>query len=175
MGNKYGSFSSWLLTSIGDATGFFEWPLEYSESWRRKQLRHASKQSYSTAILRLKGRGLIKVVKKGDRKFLVLTSHGELEKLILKSRLDKPAFWDGKWRIIIFDIPEDFRDKRDLLRGLLKNNGFIKLQASVFINPYPLNREAVAYLQQAKLMPYIRIIRVDEMDNDLDLKKKFHL
>ena len=72
-----------------------------------------------------------------------------------------------------FDIPEDARDKRDSLRSLLKKLGFVKLQASVFINPYPLNREALAYLRQSDLMGYIRIIKVEEMDSDLDLKKKF--
>ena len=83
--------------------------------------------------------------------------------------------WDGKWRLVIFDIPESSREKRDHLRYLLKQNKFCKLQASVFISPYPLNREALEYLQFSKLFDYIRILRVDEMDNDSDLRKKFKL
>ncbi len=45
----------------------------------------------------------------------------------------------------------------------------------MFINPYSLNREAVSYLKESGLMDYIRILKVEEMDNDLDLQKKFKL
>ncbi|MEK7161155.1 MAG: CRISPR-associated endonuclease Cas2, partial [Patescibacteria group bacterium] len=83
--------------------------------------------------------------------------------------------WDGQWRMVIFDIPEDFREKRDLLRSLLKRNQFIKLQASVFISPYALNREAIEYLNISGLKRYIRIIKIDEIDSDEDLKKRFNL
>jgi CRISPR-associated endonuclease Cas2 len=75
----------------------------------------------------------------------------------------------------MFDIPEDHRDKRDKLRRLLKRNNFIKLQASVFISPYALNKQAVEYLKETGLDEYIRILRVDAIDKDEDLKKKFKL
>ena len=48
-------------------------------------------------------------------------------------------------------------------------------QASVFISPFRLNREAVWYLKKTGLIEYIRILRVDEMDEDKHLKKHFHL
>ncbi len=175
MSNKYGSLSSILLTAIGESTGFFQWPLEHTDSWRRNQLKGASKKSCYESIRRMKSKGLVKVAKKGSNNFLALTSKGELEKLFVKASISKSNHWDGKWRIVIFDVPEEARDKRDQLRGLLKRNNFVKLQASVFINPYPLNREAIGYLQQSGLMNYIRIIKVDEMDNDEELRKRFDL
>ena len=164
-----------LVTAIGEATGFFEWPLPYSEGWRRKQLSGASRKKCYDAILRLKQRGLVKVVNNGDKKFLALTGKGELEKLFIKAKIVKVKEWDGKWRMVLFDIPEGASEKRDRLRWLLKRNGFVKLQASVYINPYPMNREAIAYLKETGLMPYVRIIRIDEVDNDADLRKKFNL
>lgn len=75
----------------------------------------------------------------------------------------------------MFDIPEGCKEKRNVLRILLKQNGYIKLQASVYINPYPLNREAVRYLNNSGLRSYIRIIKVEEMDFEKDLIKKFGL
>ncbi len=175
MRSKYGSLTSLLLTAMGEATGFFEWPLEYTDSWRINQLKGASRKSCYEAMRRMKSRGLVKIVKKDDKHFIILTREGELEKLFIKAKITKTCHWDGKWRIIIFDIPEDARDKRDQLRRLLKINNFLKLQASVFINPFPLNREAVLYLNESGLANYIRIIRVDEMDNDKELRKKFNL
>jgi phenylacetic acid degradation operon negative regulatory protein len=87
----------------------------------------------------------------------------------------KTEKWDKNWRLIIFDIPETSREKRDELRWLLKKNHFIKLQSSVFISPYSLNREAIAYLKQTGLINYIRILKVSEIDDDKYLIKKFGL
>lgn len=47
----------------------------------------------------------------------------------------KPSKWDGKWYIITFDIPESCRTKRNAFREKLKELGFGKLQASVYISP----------------------------------------
>ena len=134
-----------------------------------------SRKHVYDSIYSLKRRGLVKAVSKNEKKFISLTSKGQLELLLSKAALKKPSKWDGRWRIMIFDIPEDSRDKRNKLRSLLKRNGFIKLQASVFISPYPLNREAIKYLRESGLISYIRIIRADEIDDDRDLRKKFSL
>ena len=55
--------------------------------------------------------------------------------------------------------PKERSKKRDQFRWLLKRHGFIKLQASVYISPYPISREAIEYLNKSVLMPYIRIIQ----------------
>ena len=119
-------------------------------------------------------KGLIKYVDKNNERFVKLTKKGQLEALLAKARLaEKPIKWDGRWRVIIFDIPEDSNDKRAFFRYLLKKNNFLQLQQSVYISPYPLNREAISYLKETKLIGYIRILKVEELDSDKDLKKKF--
>ncbi len=131
--------------------------------------------SYRNTVYHLQKKGSIKVIKKDGQKFLKLTGKGQLEVLLAKAKIPKISKWDGKWRIIIFDIPENAKNQRDRLRYLLRANNYKKLQASVYINPYALNREAVSYLRETGLINYIRIIKVEEMDNDEDLKKKFNL
>ncbi len=124
MGNKYGKITSELLTAIGESTGFFEWPLEYSEGWRRKQLASYKRKSCDETIRRMERKGLVRVSIKNGRKFLALSKRGRLEKLFIKAHVVKPLHWDGKWRMVIFDIPEEARSERDRLRSLLKKNGF---------------------------------------------------
>ena len=75
----------------------------------------------------------------------------------------------------MFDIPEGSKEKRAILRSLLKRNDFCKLQASVYISPFSLNREAISYLNSSGLRDYIRILKVEEMDYDKDLLKRFGL
>jgi DNA-binding transcriptional regulator PaaX len=130
----------------------------------RNRVLFSTKGSFNSTLYKFQKRGWIKLVDKNAERFIKLTAKGELEALVAKAKLPFNGKWDGKWRLIIFDIPADYNKHRDLLRRLLKKN-----------NPYPLNREAVKYLQEAKLTPYIRIIKVEEMDNDRELRKLFNL
>lgn len=162
---------------VGEATGLFSWPLEYTEGWRQKQLRNYKSKKIYNSLYYLKRQGLVKEASKNGRKFLILTQKGQLEVLLSKARDKNPAEqnWDGKWRLIIFDIPEEAHDKRDKLRRILKEMGFIKLQASVFISPFPIAGSAVDYLKQSGLIEFIRFGRLDELDDDRKLKEKFKL
>lgn len=143
--------------------------------WRRRILHGGSYASYKSSVYNLRKRGVIKIISKDGKKFLQLTKKGELEVLLAKAKLPVKGKWDGKWRIIIFDIPEGAKHLRNKFRSLLKKNNFRKLQASVYVSPHPLNREAIKYLEQTGLMSYIRIIKVEEMDNDSQIRKKFGL
>ena len=149
-------------------------PLETKHAWTRR-LMHTDPDSYRHALRRLKKQGYVQIVSKQGKKFIHLTSSGELELLMKKVGVQANGVWDKKWRIIMFDIPERSKEKRTLLRWLLKRNNFFKLQASVYITPYALNREAVSFLNKSGLTEFIRILRVDEIDDDRHLRKKFGL
>jgi phenylacetic acid degradation operon negative regulatory protein len=43
--------------------------------------------------------------------------------------------WDGKWRVVVFDLPEDKRGLRNELRRQLKHARFGGLQGSVWVSP----------------------------------------
>lgn len=45
--------------------------------------------------------------------------------------------WDGRWRLVLFDLPETHRKARLSLRRALKDNGFGWLQNSAWISPHP--------------------------------------
>ncbi len=142
--------------------------------WQGKPL--GDHKDFYQIVYYLAKKGLIQYVDKNNERFMKLTKKGQLEALLAKARIpQKPQKWDGKWRLIIFDIPERSQTKRDLFRWLLKKNGFMLVQQSVYINPYPLNREAVEYLKKTGLMQFIRIMKVEEIDSDIDLRKRFKL
>lgn len=130
---------------------------------------------FKNMVYHLRRKGWVDILENSNERFIKLTKNGELEALLAKARLPRRGRWDGKWRVVVFDIPEYVSPRRDLFRRLLKKNGFIRLQASVFISPYSLNREALAYLRETGLINYIRIMKVEEMDSDTDLRKKFNL
>jgi len=131
--------------------------------------------SARAVFYRLQKRGLLKFIRYKENRFVQLTKQGQMEALLQAARVYKIESWDGKWRLIVFDIPEDSKHQRDRFRRLLLKNNFIKLQGSVFISPYPLNAAAIEYLKESGLIEYIRILRVDAMDKDGDLRKHFGL
>mgnify|MGYP001578377279 FL=1 len=143
---------------------------------RRKELYARLAQ----ARYRLKQRGLVKEEKHSTNGMhLVLTSLGEksIEKILAREyRIPEPIRWDGKWRVLIFDIQEKRRRVRLVLRHLLMGAGFIRLQDSVWIHPYPCD-EFVA-LVRAHLssgVGELRSLVAEALESDRLLREHFGL
>ncbi len=92
------------------------------------------------SIKNLADTGLIERLEGGQSEYARLTAKGRIkassQKLDTSSSLVNPA-WDGKWRLILIDLPEDRKAEREALRYLLKKAGFIMLKNSVWASPYP--------------------------------------
>ncbi len=109
-----------------------------------KELGKAEQKKLSDIFSEFQRMGWIKIRKEGKQIYISLTKEGR--KRAKKHRIDdlkicKPQVWDGRWRVLIFDVPEKTRIKREALRGKLKELGFTKLQKSVWIHPYPCENE----------------------------------
>lgn len=55
--------------------------------------------------------------------------------------------WDGKWRLVIFDIKEKERYLRDMLREKLVELGFGRLQKSIYLSPFDFNQDLAEFFQ----------------------------
>ncbi len=135
---------------------------------------HQERQLTRT-IRRLEKQGWITHERTETKRIYKLTAQGELEALLAKVTIAKPSeTWDGKWRLLMFDIPEGARDVRKRLRLTLRNMNFYCLQASIYISPWPMSREVIRLLKASKLMRYIRLARAD-FDDDSDLRRIFKI
>ncbi len=128
---------------------------------------------------RLKRNRLIILTEK-DGKFKVeLTEKGKRkvkEIQFLNMNIEKPTFWDNKWRIVIFDIPDKYKRRaRDALREKLQKMKFYQLQKSVWVHPYPCEEEIQFLCELFDITPYVNIIFADNIYNDIKLRKHFRL
>lgn len=169
-----------ILLDLGENIPFFESPyVRMKRLWREDRGIPAPPMwRYNRAIKYLEYREKLKIIKQGDRLFFKLTKKGRVEALLARlASSDKKLKmkWDGKWRLIIWDIPESSSGQRNKIRYFLKNLGFYQLQLSVFVRPHPLPGEAVAYLKESGLLKFIRFLRVDKLDDDEFLREHFHL
>ncbi|MDP3991333.1 MAG: hypothetical protein U1C56_01140 [Candidatus Curtissbacteria bacterium] len=124
------------------------------ERIKRKQ------QSFYSTLYRLQRQGFIKKTK--DRNLTATILGKEKYKKILKrlpSRSHKPQR-DDSLKVVIFDIPEKEKYKRDWLRDQLQDLGFKMLQKSVWIGRRKLPGEFMEDIRDLKLLPYVEIFSV---------------
>ena len=123
-----------------------------------------------------------KLVKKGLLKFsnghYELTKEGEkLLKLwsMTSYELKKPRKWDKKWRIIIFDIPNTKRRKREKISEIFHQAGLYRLQESIWV--YPYDCEDIIGLLKTELGVGKEVLYViaDEIENDKHLRGHYEL
>lgn len=109
---------------------------------------------------------------------VVLSEFGKkkaLEYKIDEITIKTPTEWDGKWRIVIFDIPERQRKARDALRVKLKELRFYELQKSVFVFPYHCRDEIDFIIEFFNIRPFVRYAEMINPTNEAQLKLKFNL
>jgi phenylacetic acid degradation operon negative regulatory protein len=63
--------------------------------------------------------------------------------------------WDGKWRLVVYNIPEQYRAFRDRLRSRLHNQGFASLSTSLWISPYDFRSELERFIRDKKMSTYV--------------------
>lgn len=112
-----------------------------TQYFQNKKLR---RERFLQDLKRLQDRKLIDYRQLPDGKVkITLTKQGKEKTLMFD--LDRMALpkqsWDGKWRLIVFDIPDRQKKAREALRQKIKDLGLYPLQKSVFITPYDCENE----------------------------------
>jgi len=106
-----------------------------------------------------------------------LTDRGKLRALNIqfKKLNNKKEHWDRRWRMVAFDIPEEFKKGRNALRYRLRLAGFYELQESLFLYPYDCEKEIKTFIELFKLKKYVRFALLEFIDNQDDIKRIFGL
>ena len=136
--------------------------------WRaRKIFQQLEKQKYVNIQYNPDGSISVKITKEGMTKALTY----QLESLKIKI----PNKWDGKWRIVIFDIPNKYKQVRDIFRMRLKQLGLKQLQESVYVSPYKCFEE-IEFLRELYGVAFtVSYLLVEKIENDNHLKNDFDL
>ncbi len=170
-----------LLLLGGFALGLSYTPHRYFRVLTQigKEWDKINRQSLQRAIRALYESKLTGIEKKSDGTIqLILTEQGKKKALSYKlteMRIVKPRYWDKKWRVVVFDIPENLRKARDVVRQYLKQFGFYQLQKSVFVIPYECKDELDFLIELYDVRKYVRQFIATGVDNELHLKDIFNL
>ena len=102
-------------------------------------------QAIKKSIYRAREKGWIRP---GELK---LTDEGKKriqDRLHLEKKIPQ---WDGKWYIVLFDVPEKQRSKRNAFRGFLKRLDFGKLFESAWISSFSVLGEVDKFIRENNL------------------------
>jgi DNA-binding transcriptional regulator PaaX len=141
-----------------------------------------SEKQIKNAFNHLKQKKLIEIKAYKNEEVIVKLTNRGMERVRTFSVdtlfIPKPKAWDGKWRILIFDIPTRpklYNLAREALRKKVKELGFQQIQKSVWAYPYECEDELLFVAEIFEVQKYIEILTVEKMLYMDDLKRKFQL
>lgn len=152
--------------------------LRYLQDKDRREWRK-ERQKLQAAIERLRKHRLVRYIERGGETHILITQEGkstlrkfDIEYLIIQ----KPEKWDGKWRMALFDIPEEYRQGRNALREKLSELGFHSLQKSAFVFPYECRDEIDFVANFFDVEKYIQYVICEDLGyNEAKMREHFGL
>ena len=112
----------------------------FDRSRKEKKQKNSARLLYdvNSTIVRLAKEKCIKVEYREDGTYVSLTEKGKGRLLQYESSAhrENKDDWDGKWRLVVFDVSERKRKIRDTFRRSLVSYGFMRMQNSVWIYPF---------------------------------------
>lgn len=146
---------------------------------KRMGKKQNEKRRFAEAFSRLRQSRLVITREKSDGTFVIqLTEQGKrkIQEIEFQNVVPpRPAQWDGIWRIVIFDIPNKKKPAREALRSKLKEWNFYQLQESVWVCPWPCEKEIELLVELFDIFPYVNMIEAKRIKNDVKLKSYFKL
>lgn len=124
---------------------------------------------------RLVKSGLLEYEKNGLLRITTLGRKVLLRETYIDRIKDKNKKWDGKWRVLIFDIPEYRKSDREYLRLTLISIGFMKLQNSVWVYPYDCEDLITLLKADMKIGKDVLYMIVEALEYDKPVRKFFGL
>jgi hypothetical protein len=118
-----------------------------------------------------KGNTVITLTKKGKER-AELFGAGKL----LSQKIEVKQNWDGKWRIVMFDLENKKTTQRNAIRLFLKRCGFVLIQKSVWVYPHDCSKEVNFIRSFFRLSEReFRFIVCEHIGDDSVFKKHFKI
>lgn len=139
-----------------------------------------SKRQVRRVLKDLEKKEIISLEKNGEEVRVKLKGwlHPQIQKYSLKGILEykrKKKTWNGKWFLVIFDVPEKQRNKRNYLRQFLRFIGFYQYQQSVYIYPFECKEEIALIKKIVEGGKYITYVIAESIENEQAAKRHFQL
>ncbi|HBQ50577.1 CRISPR-associated endonuclease Cas2 [Candidatus Daviesbacteria bacterium RIFCSPLOWO2_01_FULL_38_10] len=152
--NSLNYFLLFALEKSIDGVAYFDQFVNNPGYWAYGTGKDFDKPVISQAIKRLREKGYLETSVDEGKVMMKLTELGA----DALGFVDQNKPWDKKWRIVIYDIPEDKRGVRDLFRRRLKEWGFKKWQQSTWITKKDVTEKLRKLVKKLGITNWVAII-----------------
>lgn len=164
MGSKKKSLTNAILLGLEktvDGVVRLEDFTTHSYIYARGYDRPLKKSALSIALKRLREKGYLEKEHNEGKIIFKLTQAGQ--EFLTLSKSDDEIEWDQKWRLVIFDIPENKRGVRDILRSRLKMWGFTPWQKSVWATKKNITQKLRRFVSELGIEDWVLVIESDNV------------
>jgi len=158
-----------IAAAMGNAVQVFK-QFESSKHFSKKQIKNSINHLYRQKLIEYvadqDGKTIVKITKKGETRLRAFA--------IDLIEIKKSNKWDGKWRLVMFDIPMRFTKGREALRYHLKELNFFQFQKSAWIYPYPCEDEIIFIADFFGIGKYVEVLTVENVLQDKKLRRHFN-
>jgi len=135
-----------------------------------------SRKDFLQKVHYLQQQGYLKKFIKNKESYIEITDIGK-EKLkdlaYNKIKPERQNTWDGKWRVVIFDVPEDKKDLRNYFRRKIKSWGFKQIQKSVYTFPFECAKEITQISYHIGVMKYATVMIAEIIQGEEEILEHF--
>lgn len=142
------------------------------KAWKKFNLKYLKRN-----LKRLQEQKIIEIISENDQEIIKLSQKGytkylkfKLQELSLKGKR-----WDGKWRIVIYDINKIRTPAQKYFRGILKYIHFLQLQKSVYLTPFKCEAEIEYLKHYLDIDKEVMLLEVSKLENEKYYKEYFGL
>lgn len=163
--NKKTSLSDFVIVALEKTVDGYvrlEDFLTHTHIYAKGYDRPLKKASFAQALRRLRDKGLIEYVNEAEI-LIKLTDQGKSQAIWEKMR-HLSAVWDGKWRIVAFDIPQVYTLTRNVFRRRLRELGFKQLQKSVWISKTDCTELLRKYVKDLGIAKWVSVLEAENVD-----------
>lgn len=131
-----------------------------------KEIKKLDQRDFGRIVKRLEKQEMISFQKKDDQYAIEITDKGK--KRLLEYDFENIKIEakkrDGKWRLVIFDIPEYKKSSRDVFRRKLLELEFIRLQDSVWVSAFPCKNEIDFLVNFLGISDFVTLISINKIE-----------
>lgn len=137
------------------------------------EARDVSPQIIRNSLSRLKKDGYIESTERS--RYAVTPLGSEFIQTINRKPLLIEKKWDAVWHMVMFEVPESDRKKRDAFRGGLLQLGFGLLYKSVYISPWDYREDVLRLADSLEITDWITIGEGTLVHNGLTPEKAWEI
>lgn len=139
------------------------------KEWRRfyLSLNYLNRRGYVQILNSDDGRIKVKITQRGKQAI----EHANIDSM----ELPRNQNWDGKWRIIAFDVPNTKSKNRVAFTEKLKELGLIMVQKSIWAYPFECYKEMMILRKFYEIEPFVSYFKAVEIEDELAWRREFNL